>query len=70
MDTIRTADLPDGSIVVGRELPGHREVVCIKDHPTRFSAWRCTNGSHVGDWFVDRLIGGGDYQVLRVGSGS
>lgn len=67
---MNAAELPDGSIVVGRELPTLREVVCIKDHPTKFSAWRCTNGSHVGDWFIDKLIDGGDATVLRVGTGT
>jgi hypothetical protein len=67
---VNAADLPDGSIVVGRELPGQREVVCVKDHPTKFSAWRCTNGSYVGDWFIDKLLVGGDVAVLRVGAGS
>lgn len=64
------ADLPAGSIVVGREEPQLREVVCIKDHPTKHSQWRCSNGSFVGDWFIDRLFAGGDATVLRVGSGS
>lgn len=71
MDEIRTgADLPDGSIVVGREAPDYREVVCIKNHPTKHSQWRCSNGAHVGDWFIDRLLAGGDATVLRVGSGT
>ncbi len=67
--TIRGADLPDGSIAAGRETPDHREVVCIKNHPSATSQWRCSNGSHVGDWFIDRLAANGTAVVLRVGTG-
>jgi hypothetical protein len=66
---MKAADLPDDSIVVGRESEGSREVVCIKNHPSQWSAWRCTNGSHAGDWFIDELLANGG-TVLREGSGS
>jgi hypothetical protein len=67
---VNAADLPDNSIVVGRERHTVREVVCIKDRPTKTAAWRCTDGSYVGDWFIDKLLTDGDSTVLRVGTGT
>lgn len=60
------ADLPDGTIVVGRE-PQRREVAYIKNHPTKTASWRGTDGGFHGDWFVDELIANGTAVVLRHG---
>jgi hypothetical protein len=58
--TTKAVDLPDGSVVAD---DFH---AFIKTHPTKGSAWRGTDGSFVGDWHVDRLLGQGA-QVLRKG---
>lgn len=53
-------DLPDGSVVADFNR------VWIKNHPTSWSQWRCTNGGHYDNASVnDELASGAT--VLRLG---
>ncbi len=58
----RAADLPDGSVVADRD------VVYIKNHPSKTAQWRGTNGGYVGDWRVDQALAEGA-AVVRHGYG-
>ena len=58
--TVKAAALPDGSVVATDKH------AFMKNHPTASSAWRGTDGSYAGDWYVDGLLEKGA-QVLRQG---
>lgn len=60
-DTVRAADLPDGSVVSADHT------TYVKDHPSKTAAWRGTRGGHHGDWAVDKALTDGA-QVLRIGN--
>ena len=59
----RAADLSDGTVIATAE------VAYIKNHPSRWSQWRGTNGGHLSDAHLDERLASGA-QVLRIGDGS
>lgn len=65
---MNAADLPDNSIVVGPTSNG-REVVYIKNHPSKTAQWRGTDGGYHGNWAIDEALRYDEATILRVGVG-
>lgn len=54
--------LPDDSVVASATL------TWIRNHPTRTSQWRCSNGGHYSDGQVQEVLDAKRAEILRRGS--